>query len=205
MDEPARWEAIYTSSAPEDRSWTEGSPVVSLRLLDAYADPARGVVDVGAGTSTLVDHLIARGWSPVTVVDLSAAALDVVDERLGPCPSLELLIGDVTAIEVPARYGAWHDRAVLHFLVDEDDQAAYADAAVSALVTGGVAVIGCFAPDGPERCSGLEVVRRDAEALAELFGERFELLASEVVAHTTPWGASQPFTWVVLRRRSDAD
>jgi SAM-dependent methyltransferase len=201
MADPAHWDEIYAAKEAEELSWTEPEPTVSLALLDRFADASLPLVDVGGGRSELVDHLLLRGWTALTVLDLSAAALALVRDRLGGRPEVELVVGDVTDF-VPARpLGTWHDRAVLHFLVDEADQLAYARRAAAALLSDGIAVIGCFAPDGPERCSGLEVVRRSPEEVAELLGPAFELVAAERHEHHTPWGAAQAFSWAVLRRR----
>ena len=144
---------------------------------------------------------MAAGFGDVTVLDCSEAALAVVRARMGEAGPVSFEVADVTEWEPARRYGVWHDRAVLHFLSDPHALDRYVERVKSALGPGGVAVIGCFASDGPETCSGLAVVRRDSPALVEVFGDDFEVLHTERVVHTTPWGAAQPFTWVVLRRR----
>ena len=201
MADPGHWDELYEAKGAKELSWTEHEPAVSLALLERFADPSLPLVDVGGGRSELVDRLLERGWTRLTVLDLSAAALEQVRARLGEQDAVELVVGDVTSFRPRRPQGAWHDRAVLHFLVDEADQQAYAARAAEALLPGAVAVIGCFAREGPERCSGLEVVRRSPEELAQLMAPAFELLVAEHHEHLTPWGASQPFSWAVLRRR----
>ena len=193
------WDGVFTTKAPDDVSWFQAEPATSLRLLRAYAPPPAAVVDVGAGAGVLPDRLLAGGWTDVTVLDVSAAALGIVGERLGE--RVTYVVGDVTTWRPERRYGAWHDRAVLHFLTSPADVARYVGVAAAAVAPGGVAVVATFAPDGPESCSGLPVARYDAAALAAAFAPAFGLEHAEREEHGTPWGAVQVFTWVVLRRR----
>lgn len=193
------WDGTYSAKRPEETSWFEVEPTTSLALIDGAVEPS-SCIDVGAGRSTLVDALLIRGWSSVTVLDLSGAALDAVQQRLGDEDRVRFVVGDVLAAVPPDPVTCWHDRAVLHFLTDAEDRARYATIAAATVAPGGIAVIGSFAPDGPEACSGLPVHRVSADELATLFAPAFVLERAERVEHTTPWGAAQPFTWVVLRR-----
>ncbi|HVF03657.1 MAG TPA: class I SAM-dependent methyltransferase [Frankiaceae bacterium] len=193
------WDGVFTTKAPDDVSWFQAEPATSLRLLRAYAPPPASVLDVGSGNGVLPDRLLAGGWPDVTVLDVSAAALDAVRGRLGD--AVTYAVSDVTAWRPARTYGAWHDRAVFHFLTSFGDVASYVARATAAVAPGGVAVLATFAPDGPEQCSGLPAKRYAAEALAGAFGGAFTLEAAEREEHVTPWGAVQPFTWVVLRRR----
>jgi hypothetical protein len=133
--------------------------------------------------------------------DVSEEALAALRRRLPDAPDVRCVVADVTTWEPDRTWEAWHDRAVFHFLVDPADRSAYAATAARAVAPGGIAVLGTFAPDGPERCSGLPTARYDADALAAELGDRFQLERSEREEHVTPSGAVQPFTWVVLRRR----
>jgi SAM-dependent methyltransferase len=167
---------------------------------------AGSIVVVGAGTSTLVDALIDDGHA-VVAVDVAAAALETLAARhtARSAPhSPRFVVADVRSL-APDQIGgpvhAWHDRAVLHFLVDDADRAAYVDAVDRCVRTGGHVVVGAFAPDGPDSCSGLPVRRDDAHTLAATFGHRFELLESLEHDHVTPWGTVQRFTHAVLRKR----
>jgi len=201
VERSGHWDEIYAAKQLGELSWTEEDPATSLRLITGFGDTAQGVVDVGAGRSPLARRLVAGGFSDVTVLDVSAVALEAACSSPGAAHAISVVVADVTRWRPERTFGTWHDRAVLHFLTEPGDVAAYVETASSALSAGGIAVIGCFAPEGPPSCSGLEVVRRDAEGLAEVFGEAFELLESEHHAHTTPWGSDQAFTWAVLRRR----
>jgi SAM-dependent methyltransferase len=198
----AHWDGVYTSRPSDEVSWFEREPATSLRLVEAAAaSRSASVVDVGAGTSSLVDHLVDDGFTDVTLLDVSPTALDAVRVRLGGrARAVTFVVGDVLAWEPAARYDVWHDRAVFHFLTDPPDRARYVATAAAAVRPGGLLVIGAFAADGPTHCSGLPVCGYAPEQLAETFGLAFVLVAHEREVHRTPSGAAQPFTWVVLRR-----
>jgi SAM-dependent methyltransferase len=194
----AHWDEVYASKAPDEVSWFQPQPSVSIRLLEQAASPGAGVVDVGAGASLLADALLERGWSDLTLLDVSAHALSVTRARLGDAVSY--VVADLLTWDPPRTYDAWHDRAVFHFLVDEPDRLAYAGLAARAVAPGGAVVLGSFASDGPEQCSGLPTVRLPVPELAALFAPAFALEHAEREEHVTPAGAVQPFSWVVLRR-----
>ena len=158
------------------------------------------MVDVGAGDATLVDRLVESGYRDVTLVDLSRVALERVERRLGPDAGVHFVAGDVLGWRPARPYGLWHDRAVFHFLVDPRDQRRYVEAAALALGPSGVLVLGCFDVQGPPQCSGLDVARWGAAAVAGIFASAFTLEGCEREVHHTPAGVAQPFTWVVLRR-----
>lgn len=199
----AHWQKVYAEKSADAVSWYRPHLDTSLRLLERAGLDARSrLIDVGGGASTLVDDLLARGLTAITVLDIAESALDAARQRLGErAAAVTWLAGDVTRVDLPASaYDLWHDRAVLHFLVDPADAAAYVAQVRHALVPGGHAVIGCFASDGPERCSGLPVARRDAADIAALFGSGFELLRGERELHATPWGTPQSFAYALLRK-----
>ena len=197
------WQDVYRRKPADGVSWFAPRLETSLALLEAAGlGPGSRVLDAGGGASTLVDDLLARGVASVTVLDLSDAALSVSRQRLGPrAAGVHWLAGDVcTAPLGEGVFDLWHDRAVLHFL-DDAAAAAYVRQARRALAPEGRLVIGGFAPEGPLRCSGLDVARRSPEAVAALFGEGFELLESRRENHRTPGGIDQAFAWAVLARR----
>ncbi|MBB4052629.1 SAM-dependent methyltransferase [Devosia subaequoris] len=196
------WQGVYSTKGEDEVSWFEESPAFSLGLLDAAGlRQEHALVDIGGGASRLVDALIARGQAWVSVLDLSQAALDIARARLPEVSNVGWIAGDVTQWEPDRGYDFWHDRAALHFLATADDQARYAEAIDRALVAGGVAVIGTFAPDGPEKCSGLPVVRHDGESLSALLGDRFVLVGQVRHEHVTPWGSVQKFQFSTFRKR----
>jgi 2-polyprenyl-3-methyl-5-hydroxy-6-metoxy-1,4-benzoquinol methylase len=194
------WEAAWRAGPHEQRGWFQADPQPSLDLVLRHT-PRRGhVLDVGGGASLLVDRLLDAGRR-VTVVDLAAAALEVASERLGDRGAdVDLVQGDVTELDLRHPVDTWHDRAVLHFLVDPADRAAYADRVAAHVRPGGVAVIGTFAPDGPTTCSGLPVHRTSAADISELLGDRFALVEQQRHLHRTPAGGEQAFAFCVLRR-----
>jgi hypothetical protein len=168
-------------------------------VTDAEPDRGAAVVDVGGGTATLADELLALGYDDVSVLDASEVALGAVARRVigrGRAPTL--IHADVLRWEPPRCYRVWHDRAVFHFLVTRDERARYAAVATRAVTPGGVLVIGTFAADGPTHCSGLPVVGRQPDELAAAFPS-FELEHAERSVHVTPQGVVQPFTWITAR------
>jgi len=201
MGRDQHWEDVYTKKRPTEVSWYAPSLARSLDLIFRASKPGSAVIDVGGGASTLVDDLLRAGYRDVTVLDISAAALTAAQGRLGSAArSVHWLIADVVAAELPtARFDLWHDRAVFHFLTEATERAGYAALARSSVKPGGHLVMATFAPDGPSRCSGLEVRRYDGASLAGEFSG-FELIEESRESHTTPAGAEQRFTYALLRR-----
>jgi SAM-dependent methyltransferase len=195
------WDRVYRTKADTEVSWYQADPVTSTRLLRGVAPRPSSVIDVGAGESLLVDALLDAGVADLTVLDVSEVSLAVVRDRLADRgEQVTFVVADVLSWEPERQWDAWHDRAVFHFLVDSQTRATYVATAARAVTAGGVAVIGCFALDGPHQCSGLATARYDADGIAQQFGDAFRLERVEREVHRTPGGADQPFTWVVLRR-----
>jgi SAM-dependent methyltransferase len=199
----SHWEAVYATKPADQVTWYRAHLEVSFELLvSAGLNDRSRVIDVGAGASTLVDDLLDFGVRAVTVLDLSAASLAVARDRLGErARQVDWLVADVTRLDVAeGSFDLWHDRAALQFLVAPEAAQAYVRAASHAVAPGGHVVIGCFAKDGPEKCSGLPVARRDPEEVAALFAPRFALLEVRREVHYTPAGAAQPFGYGLLRK-----
>lgn len=198
----SHWETVYTTKGEDEVSWFQQDPAPSLELIGlARPTPESAIVDIGGGASRLVDSLVARGFRHVAVLDISQAALDAARARLGEAASkVEWVVADVTRWSPTHSFDIWHDRAAFHFLVDPADRAAYVARMKQAVRPGGHVVIGTFAIDGPEKCSGLPVNRYDAASLAEELGEGFELVDSRRQDHSTPWNATQRFQFCVFRR-----
>lgn len=202
MTTKAHWENVYQSKAMDEVSWYRPHLEVSLSLIEqASRASGNAIIDVGGGEATLVDDLVARGFSDVTVLDISQAAIDVAKDRLGPAgASVHWITGDITSAELEAaRYDVWHDRAVFHFLTNEEDRAAYVRQVARSVRIGGHVIVATFGLDGPEKCSGLDVVRYDAKNLHGEFGPRFQLLESVTELHETPWGTPQQFMYCFCR------
>lgn len=195
------WQDVYARKGEDEVSWYQAVPARSLALIRHFnPDPDGPIVDVGGGASRLVDHLLADGYRAVTVMDLAWSGLNQARYRLGDAAArVDWQAGDVTAWRPQQRYRLWHDRAVLHFLTDPRDQAAYRASLEAALAPGGHAVIATFAPDGPAKCSGLPVQRYDESGLAGCLGGAFRLVHSERENHMTPGGKSQAFGYHVFR------
>lgn len=172
---------------------------MSLELIGPRAGRT-SIIDVGAGVSTLADHLVDDGWTRIVLLDLSTEALQATCCRLADrCTDVELVTGPVLDFSTNTPLDVWHDRAVFHFLHD-DDRSRYVATAAQSVRSGGHLVMATFANDGPEQCSGLPTMRYSADELATTFSPAFEMVSSQRHEHVTPWNTTQPFTWVVLRR-----
>ena len=202
MSEPkAHWETIHATKG-DAVSWYQPASTESLRLIRACGLPAGAqVVDVGAGASILVDALLEDGLRP-TLLDIAEAPFIRVRERLGGrAADVAFIVGDITATELPeTAFDLWHDRAVFHFLTEPVQRQAYLAAMRKALKPGGFVVLAAFAPDGPEKCSGLPVCRYDAAGFSGQLGKGFELLETARELHPTPFGTTQAFQYARFRR-----
>ncbi len=203
MDVARHWEAIYGTKRPDQVSWFRPHLETSLALIERATRGDRGasVIDVGGGASTLADDLVQLGYRNVAVLDISAAALAVARERLGEAAAgVQWLQADVTASLLPANsFDVWHDRAVFHFLTTEKERLAYVRNVTRAVKPGGHVIVSTFGPEGPTKCSGLDVVRYDAAGLHGEFGERFRLIESSKELHETPFGTRQQFVFCCCR------
>jgi 2-polyprenyl-3-methyl-5-hydroxy-6-metoxy-1,4-benzoquinol methylase len=198
MESSAHWENVYRTKRPTEVSWYRPHLEVSLQLIEeAGGSRDARVIDVGGGESTLVDDLLARGYRDLSVLDVSSTALDVARERLGDkAARVDWLCGDVTTFAfAPHRYDVWHDRAVFHFLTDREDREAYVRQVARAVNPGGHVIVATFGPEGPTKCSGLNVVRYGPSALHDEFGPGFRLVKHLTELHRTPSGSTQQFTY----------
>ncbi|MBZ5685469.1 MAG: class I SAM-dependent methyltransferase [Acidobacteriia bacterium] len=202
MDVQSHWEKIYTEKAPDAVSWYRPHLETSLKLVEQVASgPSVSIIDVGGGESTLVDDLLARGYDNVTVLDVSQTAIDANRKRLGKAAErVRWLAADITKVDLePSAYDVWHDRAVFHFLTAPSDRVAYVRQVARAVKRSGHVIVSTFGPEGPMKCSGLDVVRYDAESLHREFGVHFRLLGNSKELHHTPFGTVQQFLYCYCR------
>jgi SAM-dependent methyltransferase len=204
----AHWENVYTTKGEKEVSWFQENPAPSLELIALAGLSADAtIIDIGGGASRFVDALVERKIGQITVLDLSAAALDAAKERLKQRlgergAGVEWVVADVTTWEPSQTYDLWHDRATFHFLTDASDRSAYVRHLKKAVRSDGHVIIGTFALDGPGRCSGLPVMRYNAGMLGAILGTDFRLIDSRRHDHVTPWGAVQRFQFSTFRRCS---
>lgn len=198
---PSHWEDVYRRKAPETVSWFQDDPRPSLDALTACGPDHRALIDVGGGASRLVDTLLARGWRDLSVLDISHAALAHAQARLGKqAAQVTWIVADLTDWHPDRTYDVWHDRAVFHFLTKPQQRSAYISALRQALRPGGLVILATFAPDGPDKCSGLPVRKYAAPDLLAQLGGGFHLLRTFREVHHTPGDVPQPFTWAVFER-----
>lgn len=198
MKSQLHWEKIYTEKAQDEVSWYAAHLSTSLAFIQrTQVSKNAAIIDVGGGESTLVDDLLSLGYQNLTVLDISTAAIEASKKRLGEAGNrVHWITADITSIFLePLAYDLWHDRAVFHFLTSPAGRAAYIKQVLRAVRPGGHIIVSTFGPEGPERCSGLEVIRYDADALHSEFGRRFSLQESSTVLHETPFGTTQQFLY----------
>jgi len=198
MDPKMHWENVYTTKEPEAVSWYRPHLETSLALIERAAPShSASIIDIGAGESTLVDDLLSRGYENIAVLDISPTALEATKKRLGPLAErVKWIAADITRVDLESfAYDVWHDRAVFHFLTTIEQRAAYVRNVTKAVNPGGHVIVSTFGPEGPTKCSGLEVMRYDAESLHNEFGTRFRLIESLKELHRTPFGTTQQFLY----------
>jgi SAM-dependent methyltransferase len=202
LERRSHWENVYGTKTEEEVSWFEERPAVSLELIHATGEAKdAAIIDIGGGASRLVDALLQEGYSDVTVLDLSERALAVAQARLGDrAARVTWITADVTGWKPAATFDVWHDRAAFHFLTEPEERSAYVARVLQALRVGGHLIIGTFAVDGPERCSGLPVQRHGAASLADLLGPVFALAETRSHRHLTPMGRVQRFQFSRFHR-----
>lgn len=200
-DAAGHWDAAY-AQGDSTRSWYQEQATVSLGLIRSVVPPPdASIVDVGGGASTLVDGLLAAGFRDLTVTDVSATGLAIARQRIGPRGGVvHWSVDDVREWRPDRPYDVWHDRAVLHFMVADEDRLAYRRTLLAATHPGSVVIIGVFGPEGPTQCSGLPVLRYDVDQLAALLGSDFTVTDWFVREHTTPSGGNQQFLWATGAR-----
>lgn len=204
-DTKQHWERVYAEKSPLEVSWYQKEPAVSLRLIERCALAREAaIIDVGGGASVLVDRLLDAGYRRLTVLDISARALECARARLGPrAQQVAWIEADVTRFEPACPYALWHDRAVFHFLTRAEDRGHYLQTLRRALPAGGHLVLAAFAIGGPTRCSGLDIVQYDAAGLSAELGVRFELVDRIAETHLTPAGKAQQFTYFRFRHHPE--
>jgi len=208
MSTREHWEKIYGTKKANDVSWYQPHLQRSLDLiLRAGIGTDARIIDVGGGVSTLADDLIDRGFRHITVVDIAQSALDAAKLRLGDrAQQVTWVAGDITTLNFPAdSFDLWHDRAVFHFLTSEADRRAYLERVCCAVRKGGYVVLATFGPEGPEKCSGLPVMRYSAEELKAAFGAAFRVVSHLEEHHRTPWGTEQEFVYCLCARENECE
>ena len=204
LERQSHWQNVYQTKGERDVSWFQEVPAISLNLIHATGvGPEAPIIDIGGGASRLVDALVTEGFRSLSVLDVSEKALATSRERLGPrAKNVAWIVADVTAWRPDKSYDVWHDRAAFHFLTEPADRAAYAESVRDAVRSGGHVIIGTFAPDGPERCSGLPVIRHDAASIGNVLGPSFKLIESRRHDHQTPGGSIQRFQFSRFQRQT---
>lgn len=203
MNRQEHWEKVYQTKEHDQVSWFREHLDTSLRMIrNTGVGPDASIIDVGGGNSTLADDLLAAGFVDISVLDISGKAIADSKERLaGDADKITWIRADITAADLPAgHYDVWHDRAVFHFLTDDADRRKYVDLVMRVLKPGGHIIVASFGVDGPQKCSGLDVVRYSPESMHDEFGNSFDLVESIGETHNTPFGTTQDFVYCYCRK-----
>jgi SAM-dependent methyltransferase len=204
MDSKSHWSHIYRTKASDKVSWYQPHLEVSLEFIQsACVSKDDRIIDVGGGSSTLVDDLIQNGYKNLTVLDAAGESLVLSQNRIGAkAQSVNWMESDILSAPLPSQYfDLWHDRAVFHFLTRPEDRRIYADKILQAMRNGGHVIIAAFSLDGPRRCSGLDVVQYSADSMQKALGDRFELVGRKSEDHMTPTSVKQKFLYCHFRIR----
>lgn len=203
FDAKGHWEQVYERKGPQDVSWFQAMPKASLRLFEEYAVPLSArIIDVGGGDSLLVDHLFERGYTDLSVLDISGKALQKAKARLGPrADSVTWIEADATHFSAPEPFDVWHDRAVFHFLTDDAAVDAYLERVAELLVPGGLLILATFSENGPEKCSGIPVHRYSETEMVARLQKVCERIKCFTVDHVTPFDTVQNFLFCAFRKK----
>jgi len=203
MNKKTHWETVYQTKSDQQVSWYREHLDNSLRMiLNTGVGKDAAIIDVGGGSSTLAADLLAEGFADVSVLDISVRALEKSKARLGEkAAQIEWIEADITEARLPeSRYDVWHDRAVFHFLTREEDRREYIELVMRSLKVGGHIIVASFGLNGPQKCSGLDVVRYSPETMHDEFGDEFKLVKSLNETHETPFGTTQEFIYCYCRK-----
>lgn len=202
MDYAEHWNNVFRTRSSTEVSWFEANPTTSLGLIRKVSKNSDSVIDIGAGRSNLARHLLQDGYTDVTLLDISSEALEATGLTFMDAePRPKFIAADITTWLPGRTYDVWHDRAVFHFMITNEMRNRYVSAASEAIRPGGIALLGTFASEGPEQCSGINVMRYSTESLVDCFQPTFDLIDSHTQMHRTPTGNVQPFIWATFRHR----
>ena len=202
FDRKKHWGDVYQDKSSSELSWYQKEPKLSLELIrSTNAASNDEIIDVGAGTSVLVDYLKKEHYTNLTVLDISENAIAIAKKRLGKsAKSINWIVSDITKFDVFQKFSLWHDRALFHFLTDPSDREIYVKALINAVRPEGHLIIATFAIGGPKKCSGLEIVQYDSEKMIAELGDNFKLVEERKEVHITPANKEQKFNFFLFRR-----
>jgi len=206
FDRKRHWENIYQTKELKDVSWYQPTPETSLDLFKRFKVPTTAkVIDIGGGDSFLVDHLINLGYQDISVLDISAAAIDRAKQRLGEkAKNVKWIVADAAIFKPTEKYDFWHDRAAFHFLTDEQEVSNYLETARQNINPTGVMVIATFSEQGPKKCSGIEIKQYSEATMTERLKNFFEKIECITVDHKTPFDTIQNFVFCSFKRLQSA-
>ncbi|MEZ4773784.1 MAG: class I SAM-dependent methyltransferase [Bacteroidia bacterium] len=197
------WENVYETKSDQEVSWYQEIPDTSLNLINSLSlDKEDSIIDIGGGNSNLVSELSKKGFTNLSVLDISAKSLERTKSKLGQkSTEIQWIVSDILEFQPPQQYSLWHDRATFHFLIHENDILQYVNIVSKAIKKEGYLIVATFSASGPKKCSGLEITQYSKEKLQSLFHESFELIQSFEEVHKTPFETEQNFVYTIFKRK----
>lgn len=203
-EKQAHWEKVYDTKGDNEVSWYQAMPGTSLALVTEFAKGTDAqIIDVGGGNSNLVKELLDKGYQQLSVLDISAKALERTQAKLADkAEEINWIVSDVLDLKSIIKFDVWHDRAAFHFLTNKDEVAQYVNLVTKTIASGGYLILATFSTNGPIKCSGLEITQYDAAGMEQLFSDSFDLVRSFTEVHQTPFDTQQEFTFAVFKRKA---
>lgn len=202
FDRKNHWETIYQTKELNDVSWYQPTPETSLEFITQFNLPKTAkIIDIGGGDSFLVDHLLDLGYQDISVLDISASAIEKAKLRLGEKSNkVKWIVTDITLFKPKEEYDFWHDRAAFHFLTSETDISTYLETARNTMRSNGIMVIGTFSEQGPKKCSGIEIKQYSESSMTERLKNIFEKINCITIDHKTPFDTIQNFVFCSFKK-----
>lgn len=206
FDRKKHWENIYQTKELKDVSWFQPTPETSLEFFKQFNVPTTAkIIDIGGGDSLLVDHLLELGYQDISVLDISALAIDRAKQRLGnKANKVKWIVADAASFKPTEKYDLWHDRAAFHFLTDEQEISNYIDTAQQNINPKGILIIGTFSENGPKKCSGIEIKQYSETTMTNRLKIFFDKIKCITVDHKTPFDTIQNFVFCSFRKTHTA-
>ena len=204
VTEQQHWDNVYSTKAEDEVSWFQQYPKTSMEFVGLFDLPlSANIIDIGGGDSHFVDALLAKGYTNIWVLDISAKAIERAKQRLGENAfKIHWIVSDITEFTPPVQFDFWHDRAAFHFLTTEDKIYKYVSIAEEAIKENGFLILGTFSENGPTKCSGLEIKQYTEHSMSAKFEVAFERIKCVEENHTTPFNTIQNFLFCSFKKRS---
>ena len=196
------WDKIYNTKQANEVSWFQVYPKTSMEFISLFDLPKNAaIIDIGGGDSNFVDTLLENGFSDITILDISASAIERAKKRLGgKAKHINWIVSDITEFNPQRQYDFWHDRAAFHFLTSEELVDRYVEIAGKGIANNGYLILGTFSEKGPKKCSGLEIKQYSEKSMSGKFENAFKRIKCVEENHQTPFDTMQNFLFCSFQK-----